>query len=290
MSARGLVRRWWLIGTFIVLGAVAGLAYGLLRPPVYAAKAYVVVVAQNSGDSTAVSYAQAYARIAGQGEVLATAASASNGTATPAELRSAVRASSSPDAPIIEITGSGRPAGHSADLANLVANALTGTANRSSADTRVRLVLVSAAVAPVDPASPRPPLDVAVGAAAGLLLAGLAMLGRSGRTVAGGDQRYMPVETEAGPVDGTGTPDSRRWIGTAPALPRPRPAPDTGPRDGQPTSKDGDTGDDDDRTGKEDNAPRNGRNGRNGARKQQGQRVASRNVADRNTERRRGPR
>ena len=95
--------RWWLVGGLMAVGALIGLAYGLLRPPVYAAKAYVVAVSSESGGgSTAVSYAQAYARIAGQDEVLATAAG--TGGATPDELRRSVRASSSPDAPIIEIT------------------------------------------------------------------------------------------------------------------------------------------------------------------------------------------
>ena len=309
------LRRSWPLGALVLLGALLGLAYGLLRPPVYAAKAYVVVVAKDSNDSTAVSYAQAYARIAGQGQVLATAASASNGTATPEELRSSAQASSSPDAPVIEITGSGRSAAHSADVANLVANALADTANRSSTDTKVRLVLLSAAAAPSSPASPRPVLDVAVGAAAGVLLAGLALLGRSGRTDRGGGQPRVPsAETPAGEkpasekpasstpvIDGAApeeiiapAPDAQRWIGTAPALPRPRPAPNTANRDEQPISKGSGTGGDDDRTDGQASASGSDRSGRNGSRKQRSQRMASRNaagrnVASRNTERRRGP-
>ncbi len=163
--------RWLLLGLVTALGALAGLGYVLLSHPVYTAKAYVLVVAQNPGDSTsAVSYAQAYARIAGQGEALNAAAAASNGAASVSELRSQVRASTSPDAPVIEVTGSAGSARHAADLANLVAIGLVNTANDHSADTRMRLTVLSAAIPPADPASPRPALDIAVGAAMGLLL------------------------------------------------------------------------------------------------------------------------
>jgi capsular polysaccharide biosynthesis protein len=257
-----LMRRWWLVGGLTVVGALVGLGYGLLRPPVYSAKAYVVVVAQNSGDGTAVSYAQAYARIAGQGDVLA-AASGSNGTTSPAELRRAVRASSSPDAPIVEITGSGRSASHAADLANLVAAGLISTANRATSDTRVKLVLLSTATAPASPASPRPALDVAVGAAAGLLLGGLVLLSSPGRREEIGGRR-----------EGT---DGQRWIGTATALPARGPVaadrheastlygPNLG--DGPGSAKGGAAGSDG--------------AGRNGSRRSPAQRTAKRNAARR---------
>lgn len=212
---REFVRRWWLIGLLTVLGASAGLGYALLRQPVYAAKAYVVVVAQNSNDSTAVSYAQAYARIAGQGETLAAAVRSSNGDVTAGELRRAVRSSSSPDAPVIEVTGSAYPARRAADLANLVADGLISTANRHSSDTRVKLVLLSEAAPPLTPASPRPVLDIAVGAAAGLLLGGLALLGRPRRAGAGATGSQPLTPTPRVPTGGTPMDNAPRWTGTA---------------------------------------------------------------------------
>jgi capsular polysaccharide biosynthesis protein len=174
-----LFRRWWPIGLLTMLSALSGLAYGVASDPVYTANAYVVVVAQNPGDSLIVSYAQAYARIADQGATLNAAADASTGTASVRELRQQVQASASPDAPVIEIAGSANSARRAADMANLVANGLAITANAQSADTGVRLSLLSAAAPPADPTSPRLGLDVAVGAAVGLLLGGLALLAKT---------------------------------------------------------------------------------------------------------------
>ena len=219
--------RWWLIGGLMVVGALAGVAYGLLRPPVYEAKAYVVAVSSESGGgSAAVSYAQAYARIADQEEVFASAAD--YGKAAPDELRRSVRASSSPDAPIIEITGSGRPASRSAELANMVANGLIDSANRTSVDTRVRLVLVSAAAPPATPSSPEPLLDVAVGVAAGLLLGGLVLLGRFGWRIETGDPAYEPSGAAV-------EPNPRRAARRGPSIPTPR----TGEADGAVPDTDG---------------------------------------------------
>jgi capsular polysaccharide biosynthesis protein len=204
-TMRMWLRRWWLIGLFTALGAIVGLAYALISPPEYTAKAYVAVVAEDAGDSMAVSYAQAYARIAGQGDALHAAADASDGTATVAELRRGVRASASPDAPVIELTGSAGSPERAADLVNLLADGLVTAADSHTSDTRMRLALLSAAVPPTDPTSPQLPLAVAVGAAVGLLLGGLAFLARGERS--GSDRRRAerdPVgATEPDPVAAT---------------------------------------------------------------------------------------
>jgi capsular polysaccharide biosynthesis protein len=199
-------RRWGVLVLLTVLGAVAGLAYALLRPPEYTAKAYLAVVAENPGDSSAVSYAQAYSRIAGQGDALQAAADASNGSASAQELRRSVLAAASPDAPVIELTGTADSADRAANLVNLVANSLTKTANTHTGDTRVRVALLSAAVPPADPTSPQLPLAVAVGAAAGLLLGGLAFLGLGERRAP--DRAGGPQTVEATGLEPTGTVDS----------------------------------------------------------------------------------
>lgn len=192
-------RRWGLLALLTVLGAVIGLAYALIRPPEYTAKAYLAVVAQTPGDNSAVSYAQAYARIASQGDALQTAADASAGSASVEELRRSVVAAASPDAPVIELTGAADSAERAANLVNLVANGLTTTANTHTADTRVRVVPLSAALPPADPTSPQLPLAVAVGAAAGLLLGGLAFLTGGERKLpqgAGGPQSAEATSSE----------------------------------------------------------------------------------------------
>jgi capsular polysaccharide biosynthesis protein len=199
-------RRWGVLVLLTVLGAVAGLAYALLRPPEYTAKAYLAVVAESPGDSSAVSYAQAYSRIASQGDALQAAADASNGSASAQELRRSVLAAASPDAPVIELTGTADSADRAANLVNLVANSLTKTANTHTGDTRVRVALLSAAVPPADPTSPQLPLAVAVGAAAGLLLGGLAFLGLGERRAP--DRAGGPQTVEATGLEPTGTVDS----------------------------------------------------------------------------------
>jgi capsular polysaccharide biosynthesis protein len=269
------LRRWWPTGLLVVLGALAGLGYALVRQPVYAANAYVVVVAQNSGDNTAVSYAQAYARIAGQGDGLVAAVRDSNGQVSADDLRRTVRASSSPDAPVIEVTGSAYPATRAADLANLVANALISTANQHSTDTRVRLVLLGPAMPPTSPASPQPAIDIAVGAAAGLLLGGLALLSRSSRRPATGRRADVPAGDGAGPWEDAGVSKAQRWIGTAPAFPPPVPV--TGNTNERQISNGRGMSDDDDSTGDDDSEKHNDPGGHRGLQRKQSQRVARRN-------------
>ena len=171
-----LVRLWWLTALLAVLGALAGLGYALLTPPTYVARAYVIVVASNPAESpAAVSYAQAYTRIVPQAGVINAAVTAGNGVSA-AELRRSVRAAGSPDSPVIEITGSSDTAGRAADDANSVAGALVTTATAHASTTRMKLTVISSASPPAAPASPRPPLNVAIGAAVGILLGGLAVL------------------------------------------------------------------------------------------------------------------
>lgn len=193
-----VARRWGPMVLLTGLGAGAGLVYALISPPEYTAKAYAAVVAQNpAADTSAVGYAQAYSRIAGQGEALQTAADASNGSASMNELRRSVSAAASPDAPVIELTGTAGSAKRAADLVNMVANGLITTANSHTADTRMRLALLGAAVPPADPTSPQLGLDVAVGGAAGLLLGGLAFL-------AAGERRQPDRPGAREPADATG--------------------------------------------------------------------------------------
>ena len=228
-------RRWGLLVLLTVLGAVVGLAYALIRPPEYMAKAYLAVVAENPGDNSAVSYAQAFSRIAGQGEALQAAADASAGSASVQELRRSVLAAASPDAPLIELTGAADSAERAANLVNLVANGLTKTANTHTADTRVRVALLSAALPPADPTSPQLPLAVAVGAAAGLLLGGLAFLGRGERSP---DRPGGPQAAETTSFDPTGAAQSAdgsvmqrltSWRAKAPAKVATSVAPMAGP-------------------------------------------------------------
>ncbi|MGW7447168.1 Wzz/FepE/Etk N-terminal domain-containing protein [Kitasatospora sp. NPDC054795] len=176
-SARRLVRRWWPVVLAVPLGAAAGAGYAVVSPPSYAANAYVLVVAQNPGEAAiATNFAQAYGRLAGQPQVLAVAAAETGRTRS--ELESLVHGTTSPDAPMIELTGTGRLPQEAARTADAVARSLVAFANTSSKDTNVRLVTLSPAAAPDRPTTPSGKLDVAVGGAAGLLLGALVMMNR----------------------------------------------------------------------------------------------------------------
>jgi len=179
----GGVRRWWPAALLVGLGAIAGFLYAQVAQPTYVTSAYVAAVARDAGDNAAaVSYAGVYARIARQGDVISAAVKASGGGASADELRRQVTTTTSPEGPVIEVTGAGDSPQRAAEVANLVAAGVISTAGRNSDETRVDLVLLSPAVPPTQPASPRPVLDVAVGASVGLLLGGLLVLTRGRRS------------------------------------------------------------------------------------------------------------
>lgn len=159
------------------LGLLAGLGYGLTATPQYTATGYVMVVPQDGTDpATALGFAQAYGRIVTGSAVLAGAQSAAHTPA--ARLKSHVRAATSPDAPMISVTGTATRPGTAARIANGVARSLAAVADRDAPGTGVRLLLFSPAAAPASPSSPSAPLSAAVGAGAGALLGALTLLVR----------------------------------------------------------------------------------------------------------------
>jgi capsular polysaccharide biosynthesis protein len=175
---RRLMRRFGLLLLLTAVGATAGAIYSAARTPTYTAKAYVVAIGEPGESITALNFAQAYGRIATSGPVVGKAG-ALLGSAKEGLKR--VTASTSPDAPVIEITATGPAAESTAYVANAVATALIeyGTTRRN--DTHVTLAVLAPATTPAIPSSPKPPAELAVGAAAGLLIGGLAVLAGVGR-------------------------------------------------------------------------------------------------------------
>ena len=179
-AAGSMLRRCWPLLAAVPLGAVCGGAYALAAPAQYQANAYVMVVPSTPGDGTsAIDFAQAYGRVITQPEILLSAA-ASTGVPM-AKLTPLVQAVTSPDAPMIQITGTAGTASRSASEANAVAHSLVAFGNAASKDTLVKLLTFAAAARPADPSSPSRTLDVAVGGAAGLLIGGLGMMARQSR-------------------------------------------------------------------------------------------------------------
>ncbi|WP_405006735.1 hypothetical protein OHV13_23890 [Kitasatospora purpeofusca] len=194
-SARRLVGRWWPMALAVPLGAAAGAGYAVVAHPSYAANSYVIVVPDTQGQAaTAVNFAQAYGRLAGQPQVLA-AAAAETGHSR-GELESLVHGTTSPDAPMIEITGTGAEPGEAVRAADAVARSLVAFANGSSKETGVRLVPLAGAAEPDRPTTPSGKLDVAVGGAAGVLIGALVMMTR--RRGTGTSAEEAPAA--AGPV------------------------------------------------------------------------------------------
>ena len=177
-----------------VAGGAAGAIYAAVKTPTYVAKAYVVATASRSDPATALNFAQAYGRIATSGPVLATARRRLHDSSG----LSSVRSSSSPDAPVVEIVATGADARHTADLANAVARGLADYASERSRDTNVKLSVLAPATVPARPSSPKPPLELAVGAAVGLLIGGLVVMGATGR------REPMPHPDSAGASPHTG--------------------------------------------------------------------------------------
>ncbi|WP_030207085.1 hypothetical protein [Streptomyces sp. NRRL S-87] len=170
---------WWPLPACALLGLVAGATYGLVKAPEYAATSYVVAVPdEDTEPATALGFAQAYGRIATSASTLAYAQPRAG---IPAErLRTQVRAETSPDSPMIAVTGTAGTAAEAADVANAVADALSLNSNQAAKSTGVQLLLFNQAVPPTEPASASAGLSGAVGFCAGGLVGGLVLLVRPG--------------------------------------------------------------------------------------------------------------
>lgn len=180
-----------------LLGALSGGAYGLLTPPEYTATSYVVAVPTDQATpESARGFAQAYGRVATQ---LAVLGDAQVWAGVPVRtLRDSVRTATSPDAPMVAVTATSAQPGLAVDMANAVSRALTRHAEDTKGSTQVRLVQFSRAVKPGKPSSASSEVTALVGASAGGLLGGLALLAlprRSGR----GDEP-SPAASVPGPA------------------------------------------------------------------------------------------
>ncbi|MEU1127911.1 lipopolysaccharide biosynthesis protein [Streptomyces sp. NPDC005899] len=192
----------WPLPACVLLGAACGLGYGLAAEPEYASTGYAVVTAAKGTDpAAALGYAQSYGRLATSDATLSYARGAAGMPV--GELRSHVRSETSPDSPMIAVTGTSSDPRRAADIANAVTEAVVVGSGHVAKDTGVRLIEFSHAVPPAEPVSPSPALGTAVGASAGGLVGGLVLLvrprpGRRGVTapVPGPAQAALPVRAE----------------------------------------------------------------------------------------------
>ncbi|MER7545521.1 Wzz/FepE/Etk N-terminal domain-containing protein [Actinomadura sp.] len=188
--AAAYLRRFGWAAAFVLAGFLGGLGYALFAPTTYTATAFVLVVDSADGQSgpAAVSFAQAYGRLAPLPETLQHSSIPLPAHAA-GDTRRHVQASTSPDTPLIRLAGSARTARDAAAFANAAADALVRYGAQHRADTGVRVALMTLAEPPAVPSSPNPALDIAAGTAAGVLLAGLSAAIMSGRRGARRDAR-----------------------------------------------------------------------------------------------------
>ncbi|MEU3934342.1 lipopolysaccharide biosynthesis protein [Streptomyces sp. NPDC029044] len=171
---------WSLLAAGAVAGGLLGGTYGLVRTPAYTATSYVVAVPTEKSDTaTALGFAQAYGRVAPQ---LAVLGDAQVWAGVPVQtLRESVRTATSPDAPMVAVTATSSRPDAAADMANAVARALTRHAGDTEQSTHVELQQFARAVKPTEPSSAPARVTGLVGASAGGLLGGLALLVRPRR-------------------------------------------------------------------------------------------------------------
>ena len=207
---RRILRQGGVLAATVLIGALAGVLYGTYKAPTYTADAHVVVVATApEDDTTAVKFAQAYGRIAGDAVVLTTTPLAQGGRPV-SSLRQQVRVATSPDAPLIQITGSAPNATEAARVANEVAESLIIFGNSRSTQTRVRVSSFAQASAPDSPTSPNKPLAIVVGVAAGVLVGGFATtagIGVGRRRRRADPAPAPPVTPPFPPLNGSGRYD-----------------------------------------------------------------------------------
>jgi hypothetical protein len=144
---------------------------------------------------------------AGPTDTVATPGVRARVPASASELRRQVSATTSPDAPVIEITGSAEDPRRAADLANLVADSLIAYASGSAAQARLRMMVLSPAYPPADPSSPRPTLAVTIGGAAGLLAGAFAVMAGFGRWPP--DARWVRRHARTGRIEASWHGDGR---------------------------------------------------------------------------------
>lgn len=171
---------WWIVPVGVLIGALAGGAYGVLRTPQYSATSYVLVVPTDKADpAAALGFAQAYGRVASQ---VATIGDAQVWAGVSSKvLKENVTTVTSPDAPMISVTATSTRPRSAVSMADGVARSLVLNGTQMQASTNVRVVQFSRAVRPTGPVSPSAPLAALVGAAAGGLLGGLGLLVRPKR-------------------------------------------------------------------------------------------------------------
>lgn len=184
--ARLLRSGWRWIALGVALGLLGGGAAGFLMPARYTANSYLVVVAVGSTGTTAdaANFGKVFARVAVDPVVLSRSPHVAEIGLTPDNANKSARVLASPDAPVLQVVGTGSTAFRAAEVANVVAQAITLYATDRSTDTGFLIRQFVTAEPPTKRSSPRPTLDLALGLVVGLGLGILAALSRRPKSAA----------------------------------------------------------------------------------------------------------
>ncbi|GAA5008553.1 lipopolysaccharide biosynthesis protein [Streptomyces hyderabadensis] len=191
---------WSPLAAGVLAGGLLGAGYGLAATPQYTATSYVVAVPADASDpASALGFAQAYGRVATQLAVLGDAQMWAH--VPVATLERSVRTATSPDAPMVSVTATSADPEEAADMANAVARALTRHAAAAADDTHVELRQFARATEPTEASSASATVTGLVGASAGGLLGGLALLVRPRRPGGGPGRAAAAVPGPASAAD-----------------------------------------------------------------------------------------
>ena len=212
-------RRWWLVVVLGLIGLAVGGIYAATTPRTYSASSYVTVAALDPNNSqAALGFAQAFGRVATAPQVLGDAGGLS-GIPAP-ELAASARTSTSPDAPLIEITTRSVDPQRATNGANAIAGVFANFANLRTPDTGMRVAVLSDAAVPIAPSSISTQAVLAIGTGAGVLVGALAVAAGMGSS----------PEQSRGPAPAG---DAAAWrppsAGARAPRPSPRPAGPTAP-------------------------------------------------------------
>lgn len=178
-------RQWWLLALCVAIGASAGAVVTSVQHDRFRAKATVYVTSRN-GTALLPGRIKSYAAVATSTTTLAQVIRQLGLSTSERSLRSNVTVSIPPETDLIEISATDARADRSAKVANAVAGILGSEVESleqpvEGRPSLVRVSTIQSAQAPDSPAFPRPKVNLAVGALAGVFIGMAASLLRDRR-------------------------------------------------------------------------------------------------------------
>lgn len=181
-----LVRRLWIIVLGFIIGGALGAFVSQQMSPIYQSNVYLLVVPASGDLGTQTlsdyeqklrnDYAQAYSRITTDPAVIGKAVRESGVGVDPSDIRKIVNVIPSPNAPILQVTVNFQDPEGASTLANAVASGLNSYTAEQSTNSGYRADVMAEATPPTSPVAPGWKLNIAVGAATGLLVGGVVAL------------------------------------------------------------------------------------------------------------------